>query len=68
MSNIYYLRPGCEAIPVTEIDALVEDLQEIAVKYHDFNSLPAIIRKCLVDSLINRNGENPCLQKREPYS
>ncbi|WP_312241297.1 hypothetical protein [Pantoea sp.] len=68
MSNVYYLRPGCEVIPVTEIDALVEDLQKIAVKYHDFNSLPAIIRKCLIDSLSNREGEILRLQKREPYS
>lgn len=68
MSNVYYLRPGCEVIPVTEIDALVEDLQKIAVKYHDFNSLPAIIRKCLIDSLTHREGEVLCPQKREPYS
>ncbi|WP_130835221.1 hypothetical protein [[Erwinia] mediterraneensis] len=68
MGNVYYLRPGCEVIPVTEIDALVEDLQNIAVKYHDFQSLPAIIRKCLVDSLMNREAANCYPQKREPLS
>jgi hypothetical protein len=51
MSNIYYLYPNRKDIARNELDPLVEQLQRIAEKYHDYSCLPDIIRKCLEDAL-----------------
>lgn len=51
MSNVIPLKRSEHVIPDDELEALITEVTHYARKFHDYTSLPSVMRKVLSDAL-----------------